>query len=289
MLPDARGGEQQLLETALLLAVRHAERPISDLHKLGPNSQRSADPVILRVTPHDELVVVDVEPDAAYRFLTALIPTTTEDGYLARGVPGLRIIRQGRDVELRLFGKDRMLNSARALVRGVPVPKWREVLKFIDENRSNIPDDPRIDRSPQSSSREVKRIAEYTKCPGPIGFGSAMLRRFGLLADADHVDIWPTSDTTVNIEIDRGRGVCAVARALQHPLAGIVDSRFIIDEPLRPTDTRVTVIDTAPDPGVSRRFPSAEPLDRPRLALRTMYAVSSRVDSRSASGAEGER
>lgn len=66
---------------------------------------------------------------------------------------------------------------------------------------------------------------------GPVGLGSAMLRRIGLLAGARAVDVWPgLGKTQIHVEIDSGPSISSIVSALQHPIAGVTNYAEVLDE-----------------------------------------------------------
>lgn len=230
----------------MLLAVRDAGA------KLPLSQPYTGDRIFRMVSPTPSALTVELVDGAVARFIRALLPSQEPDdrGF---GVPGIRFVPKTNYMSIHLLGEDDRLTDACVILRNVTAWRWPDIwseVNNIDDEYRCI--DPVWTHSPSLNGGERSRYRGYWQLAGPVGLGSAMLRRCGLLTGAFALDVW-TGDggTVLNVETDDGPSVYDVLAALRHPVAGIVDGQFAADTsrgPIEPNMKYARILDTAPTP-----------------------------------------
>ncbi|WP_326835546.1 hypothetical protein VSH64_11560 [Amycolatopsis rhabdoformis] len=233
-------------------------------------------PVIRKVSPRRDALVVSLAEGAAQaRFFRALLaplePTEGRDG-----IPGLRFDFAGPNLMLRLLDVDGRLTTSRVVLRGVSADSWTGMWATL---RSTVYGgkcvDPLLDRSPKLSSGERHGYDFHWQHCGPVGLGSALLRRIGLVAGAAGLDVWSgLGGTVLHLETQRGPSVHSLVERLRHPVAGMIHGDLELDLTRGPFDAASTfakIVDHTPTPDrfVGRLREQGKP---PALALRTLDA-----------------
>ncbi|MEU6154920.1 hypothetical protein ABZ816_33530 [Actinosynnema sp. NPDC047251] len=223
LIAEAHSVHQRILETSLLLAIHEADVPI-------PADPFRFHQVFRLVSPRRQRLVVELAEAVVLPFLRALLapvhPNPTGDG-----VPGLRLTPGQNGITLRLLDASGDLTDAEVEIKNVPVPRWNDLWTEIRRSAPQRPVDPFLDRTPQLSRGERAGLAHHRRVCGPVGLGSAMLRRIGLLSGADGVDVWAgLGKTQIHVEIHNGPSVSSVVEALRDPIAGVCGESTVFDE-----------------------------------------------------------
>lgn len=261
MIPAAHSLHQRVLETSLLLALRHSAR-----RSTGPG-------VFRKVSPRRDMLVVSLAEDAAPRFFRALLaPVEPNEG--RDGLPGLRITFTGPHLELRLLDVDGRVTPCRVVVRDIGEHDWTQIWGTISHTAyGGRCVDPRLACSPQLSSGERHGYDFHWQHCGPVALGSAMLRRIGLVAHAGAIDVWSgLGGTALHLETEQGPSVFSLVEDLCDPVAGILGEGVVLEGtrgPVKPSATFARIVDRSPTPDrfVGRLREQGEP---PALALRTV-------------------
>ncbi|WP_258907791.1 hypothetical protein [Actinokineospora sp. UTMC 2448] len=225
LIPEAHSVHQRVLETSLLLAIRDADAPVGDHHLLQHQVYRT-------VSPRRRRLVVEVEHRLARKLLRSLLSSQLPNPS-GSGVPGLRVKQGHNGIALTLLDRNGELTDAEVEIKNITMTHWDRFWADIDsavapEHRRV---DPRLDRSPRLSPGEHQDFDYHRRSCGPVGLGSAMLRRIGLLAGASAVDVWAgLGKTEIHIEIHDGPPVHRVVKALRHLHAGLDPDLVIFDE-----------------------------------------------------------
>lgn len=207
-LPDAEGEDQRTLECVLLVAGLDAA---SHLQLKPPASMLRPAHAFRAVEPLPQ-PRLHLTEHALGPLLYELLPR--RDGDWVAGVPGLRVTRYPRSVELRLIGL-----GAAVRLAGVDERAWVEGMRYVHtllEGRGLRGDF--LDGPLTPAER-----AHLDETPYPTGAGSGVLRRYHLFAAAPWVRVagrggqwwveWPAS-----------LGVTRVADRLLHPVFGLPDA-----------------------------------------------------------------
>ncbi|MFC6089093.1 hypothetical protein [Saccharothrix lopnurensis] len=207
-LPDAEGHDQRTLECVLLRvgldAASHLQlRPPASMLRPA-HAFRAVEPL-----PHPRLHLTG---HAVGPLLYELLPR--RDGDWVAGVPGLRVTRHPRSVELRLVGLD-----AAAHLAGVDDRAWTEGMRYVRNLmagrglRGDFIDGP-------LTTAERDHLDET---PHPTGAGSLVLRRYHVFARAPWVRIAGRGGQ-LWVEWPEGLGVARVADRLLHPVFGLPEA-----------------------------------------------------------------
>ncbi|MBB5157407.1 hypothetical protein [Saccharopolyspora phatthalungensis] len=225
LIPEAHSLHQRVLETSLLLAIRDGAVLVSDFrHRFHQ--------VFLSVSPRKERLVAELNPAVSNPFFKALL-ANEEPSPSGDGVPGLRLESGQNGIDLRLLDETGTLTDAKLEIKNINLDDWdkiwNDINRTVEHEYRRV--DPLLDRSPQLSRGERDGMTHQRKRCGPVGLGSAMLRRIGLLAGARAVDVWPgLGKTQIHVEIDSGPSISSIVSALQHPIAGVTNYAEVLDE-----------------------------------------------------------
>lgn len=192
LIPAAAGAQQRALEAEILCAVSRVTGA------RGGGAKR----VITRVQPAVDGLGLKIDADAVPCFLGVSLPVI-EDGRV-RGIPGLRA-RQSRDhVELYVPG-----GSAAVRVHGISRTRWREAVRCRDGDAGVV----QLWRDSRDEVDEREAEAVAARATRPVDVLSAILRRFGLFADAAWAEV-TASGRSVEIKWIDGARADAVAAVL---------------------------------------------------------------------------
>ncbi|CAL9376651.1 hypothetical protein SUDANB95_00971 [Actinosynnema sp. ALI-1.44] len=204
-LPDAPTDDQRSLECVLLQTATDAA---SHLQLRPPASMLRPAHVFAAVQPGDT-VRLHLTEHALGPFLYELLPRR-EDRWVA-GVPGLRVTRHPRSVELRLLDLD-----ASAILSGVDDAAWAVGMKYVHTLLKGRDLHGPFIEGPLTAVEE-EHLEQH---PRPNGLGSAVLRRYHLFTTAPWLRSLPRGDEWW-LEWPQSLGVTTVADRLLHPVFGV--------------------------------------------------------------------
>jgi hypothetical protein len=242
VLPDATTTAQRELETAVLLAVGRAHnyrRPDSD----GPRAT-----LCKWVRPRDSELVLMLTPQAQTAVLAELVPRE-HDGRLV-GLAGLRLRQHHGHAELFLADANQQ-----AMVR-VPRISHRQLaaaLAFSGVTAGSLAWPSTL---PSALSDIEALFAAAGRVAGPTALGSALLRRLGVLGNAERIAI-ETVGSCLRLDWTGGASAAWVATLLTHPVAGVPDDTFTTTMP--PDGTIIVACDGLRGSLALRRSEPAEP------------------------------
>nr|BFE50675.1 hypothetical protein GCM10017745_41020 [Saccharothrix mutabilis subsp. capreolus] len=265
VVPDAHSVDQRILETSILLAIRDCYPPRSA--GLPWHHQ-----VIRAVSPRKSGLVVQLEDRVVPWFLQALLsPVDSSDA--SYGVPGLRVVVNREQLQIRLLDQLGAPTDALVTVKGVSGAKWDGIWEEIRNAEHGPLIDPRLDRSPQLSAGErLGMVLQRRRC-GPVAMGSALLRRWGLLSGAFALDAWSgLGNNELHVEIDNGPSILSIVEELRHPVAGIVRDTVAVNQ-IDATFARLSDHNPTPDRYVGYPIEHGK---RPALVLRALNTAVSR-------------
>ena len=211
VLRDATTRAQSELETAVLLAIGriHSHRRFD---RYLPHSE-----LFRWVRPDESELVLNLAPQALAAVLAELVPRE-HDGRLI-GVAGLRIRESRRQIELYLADTS---PEAVVLVSNISHRQLAAALAFSGVAAG----------SPISPGEHPRRLSEIEalfaasgRVPGPIDLGSAVLRRLGMLGQADRIAI-ETVGSCLRLDWTGGATPASIAMLLTHPVSGLPDDTF---------------------------------------------------------------
>ncbi|CAL9440662.1 hypothetical protein SUDANB95_02225 [Actinosynnema sp. ALI-1.44] len=265
VVPDAHSVNQRILETSMLLAIRDCDPP-------KPAGLPWRHQVIRAVSPRKSGLVVQLEGWVVPWFLQALLsPVDSNDA--SYGVPGLRVVVNREELQIRLLDQLGAPTDALVTVKGVSGAKWDGIWEEIRNAEHGPLIDPRLDRSPQLSAGERHGMVLQRRRCGPVAMGSALLRRWGLLADAFALDAWSgLGNKELHVEIDNGPSMLSIVEELRHPVAGIVRDAVAVNQ-IDATFARLSDHNPTPDRYVGHPLEHGE---HPALVLRALNTAVSR-------------
>ncbi|MGM1057760.1 hypothetical protein [Saccharothrix sp. Mg75] len=204
-LPDAEDADQRALEAVVLVAGLDAAghlqlRPPASMLRPA-HAFRAVEPL-----PHPR---VHLTEHALGPLLYELLPRV-DDSWVA-GVPGLRVTRHPRSVELRLLGSDAAVRLA-----GVDERAWEVGMGYV---RTLMKGRDLTGEFLDGPLTDAER-AHLGETPRPTGVGSLVLRRYNLFTRAPWLRAMSQGDR-LWVEWPRSLGVVPVADRLLHPVVGL--------------------------------------------------------------------
>ncbi len=216
VLPDASTEAQRELETALLVA-------IGRIHAYWPlDNDRPHRDVFSWVRPDESELVVSLAPQALAAVLAELTPRE-HDGRL-HGLAGLRIRESRKQVELYLADTQ---PEAVVFVSNISHRQLAAALT-LSRTLTGCPTCP--DEHPHRLSEMEALFAASGRVPGPARLASAVLRRLGMLGQADRIAI-ETVGSCLRLDWTGGPTPASVATLLTHPVTGLPDDTFTTTMP----------------------------------------------------------
>jgi hypothetical protein len=265
LVPAAVSVAQRRLETALLVKVRDAAPSLSTPYH--------GHQVFQMVSPMPYGLTIELVDDAVVRYIRALLPSHEPDDRWY-GVPGIRFVPEKNHLRVHLLSRAGDLTDACVILRNITARQWPDIWAKVTDFDYPEEEYGYIDpvRAQSLSLGEQACQEKYWQYIGPIGLGSAMLRRCGLFMPAYALDVW-TGDggTVLSVEIEEGPSVYEVVAALRHPTAGLIDGQFAVDIRNGPVEWDTTyerIIDTAPTPATYIGQQRLLNGSRPALVLR---------------------
>lgn len=190
VFPDAVNTAQQELEAALILA---ASRAVNHLHRYPPASLRRPASVFRSISPGADCSATEVavaEP-ALGPLLSELLPFVASDEEV-NGVPGLRIQRHRRCVELSLA----QCNApASVIIKDVDSRTWKAALAYVDASfvAPHQFIDCRAQVQPHLTREEAQHLRAFPRVDSPAT-GSALFRRHLALDRPYWIQVWTAFD-----------------------------------------------------------------------------------------------
>lgn len=226
LIPEAHSLSQRILETSLLLAIRDTRVPVSSSFRRGCHQP------FLAVSPRKNRLVVELNPAVAERFFRSVLADVNPSSGGA-GVPGLRLAAgQNGTVVLRLLRASGEITDAHVELKNITFrdaeKTWAEINRTTDRDYRRV--DPILDRSSELSAGERADVDDQRQLCGPVGLGSAMLRRIGLLTPTKFLDVWSSGGSTeIHVETADGPPIGTLVEALRHPIAGVTAHAEVLD------------------------------------------------------------
>ncbi|MFR9728103.1 hypothetical protein ACL03H_02670 [Saccharopolyspora sp. MS10] len=226
LIPEAHSLSQRILETSLLLAIRDCTVLVSSSLRRGFHQP------FLAVSPRENRLVAELNPAVAERFFRSVLADVNPSSG-GGGVPGLRLAAgQNGAVVLCLLGASGELTDAHVELKNITFHDaeqvWAEINRTTDRDYRRV--DPVLDRSPELSAGERADVDDQRQLCGPVGLGSAMLRRIGLLTPTKALDVWSSRGSTeIHVETDDGPPIGTLVEALRHPIAGVTAHAEVLD------------------------------------------------------------
>jgi hypothetical protein len=225
VLPDATSPRQQELDAAILLA---ASRAASYLHP-WPDVARwlTARPgrLVRMVRPQPSELFLHLEAAVLAPLMLELLPRITETGTVA-GLPGLRATLHRRHVELYMLGTE---PTARVQLANVSYRAWSAALAFTEAAYPEpnplrwLGNDPTPLTEP-----ELTALATCSTEAAVTALASCLLRRLGLLAQAQQLNVSMPSPGLLRLRWCGQPTAAAVATKLVHPITGLPGDRFLV-------------------------------------------------------------
>jgi hypothetical protein len=213
VLPDAVGLRQRELETALLLAIGRVNAYRGPGHGWPQRARCRA------VHPTADRLVLPLPPLALAPALAELVPYE-RDGHFA-GLAGLRFRLTRRQVELCLVDAE---PGALVVVPNTSAQQFAAASAFA----AAVTGAPPLADGPHPPSELEQLAIALGRTTGPVALASPLIRRFGLLREADWVSIEAAGPNCLRVDWAGGPTPGHVATMLTHPIAGLPSDRFAV-------------------------------------------------------------
>lgn len=261
-LPSAHSVHQRLLETSLLLAARGN-------WSIDQHLQRGHE-VFAAVSPGPYTLVVELVDGVAPMFFRAILPRLDPE-HAAGGIPGLRVEHSDTRLVLRLLDRNGAVTDASVNIEGIDKTRWKAILAELKKDADGVElINPMLQHSPALCPSERSSMDFHRWDCGPVGLGSALLRRVGSFAGADLVDAWPSMPAgEIHVETDGPSSFRAVVNTFAHPILGIVHGDTVLE---LFDDSFARIVDTSADAAPFAKL-RTDYKRRPALVLR-QYASS---------------
>ncbi|ACU39359.1 hypothetical protein KCV87_27755 [Actinosynnema pretiosum subsp. pretiosum] len=207
LIPEPASREQRELECAVLQAATDAG---SHLQLRPPASMVRPAHAFRAAEPGPHGLRLHLAEHALGPLLYELLPRLEDDGGVS-GVPGLRVRRHPRSIELLVPG-----SPAGVVLAGVDEALWREGMAYV---RTLLRDRDLSHRFAEGDLHGSER-AHLAEFPRRSGLAASALRRPALLAAAPWTRTLARDDQWW-LEWPEGPALPAVAQRLVHPVVGI--------------------------------------------------------------------